>query len=58
MIQPVRALTIDFQVDFLVQDSNSKVNHRACKSAVVCSVDFKCNAAFVHVVGQLGGIFY
>lgn len=58
MIQPnARALTIDFQVDYTVQDSNSIVIHGACKCAVVCSVDFKCNVACIHLIGQLSGIF-
>ena len=46
------ALTVDFQRDATVNDSNSKVIHRADKAAVVCSVDCKGNIALKLIIRQ------
>ena len=51
------ALTVDFQRDTTVNDSNSKVIHRADKATVVCSVDCKGNVALKHFMRRLSGSF-
>ena len=54
----VSALTIDFQGDVAVHDSNSNVIQRTGKVAIVSSLGCKGNATLIHIIRHFTGSFY